>query len=248
MTESQTAVRPERRAELAAGLARVRARIADACAAAGRQRDEVTLVAVTKTYPAADVVALAGLGVTDVGENRDQEAAPKAEAVAAAGAAPRWHFIGQLQRNKARSVVRYADVVQSVDSVRLAAALDAAAGAVRDRPLDVLVQVSIDGDAARGGALPGAADPQRGLDPVAAAVAGAAGLRLAGLMAVAPLGWEPDRAFARLAEVAAALRADHPGATVLSAGMSGDLESAIGHGATHVRVGSALLGMRPALR
>ncbi|MER6589387.1 YggS family pyridoxal phosphate-dependent enzyme [Micromonospora chalcea] len=248
MTESQTAVRPERRAELAAGLARVRARIADACAAAGRQRDAVTLVAVTKTYPASDVVALAGLGVTDVGENRDQEAAPKAEAVADAGAAPRWHFIGQLQRNKARSVVRYADVVQSVDSVRLAAALDAAAGAVRDRPLDVLVQVSIDGDPARGGALPGAADPQRGLDPVAAAVAGADGLRLAGLMAVAPLGWEPDRAFARLAEVAAALRADHPGATVLSAGMSGDLESAIGHGATHVRVGSALLGMRPALR
>ncbi|WP_431875287.1 YggS family pyridoxal phosphate-dependent enzyme [Micromonospora marina] len=248
MTDSQTAVRPERRAELAAGLARVRARIADACAAAGRQRDEVTLVAVTKTYPAADVVALAGLGVTDVGENRDQEAAPKAEAVAEAGAAPRWHFIGQLQRNKARSVVRYADVIQSVDSVRLAAALDAAAGAVRDRPLDVLVQVSIDGDPARGGALPGAADPQRGLDPVAAAVAGADGLRLAGLMAVAPLGWEPDRAFARLAEVAAALRADHPGATVLSAGMSGDLESAVGHGATHVRVGSALLGMRPALR
>ncbi|MEU4438672.1 YggS family pyridoxal phosphate-dependent enzyme [Micromonospora chalcea] len=248
MTESQTAVRPERRAELAAGLARVRARIADACAAAGRQRDAVTLVAVTKTYPASDVVALAGLGVTDVGENRDQEAAPKAEAVAEAGAAPRWHFIGQLQRNKARSVVRYADVVQSVDSVRLAAALDAAAGAVRDRPLDVLVQVSIDGDPARGGALPGAADPQRGLDPVAAAVAGADALRLAGLMAVAPLGWEPDRAFARLAEVAAALRADHPGATVLSAGMSGDLESAIGHGATHVRVGSALLGMRPALR
>ncbi|MEU4793815.1 YggS family pyridoxal phosphate-dependent enzyme, partial [Micromonospora tulbaghiae] len=173
MTESQTAARPERRAELAAGLARVRARIADACAAAGRPRDEVTLVAVTKTYPAADVVALAGLGVTDVGENRDQEAAPKAEAVADAGATPRWHFIGQLQRNKARSVVRYADVVQSVDSVRLAAALDAAAGAVRDRPLDVLVQVSIDGDPDRGGALPGAADPQRGLDPVATAVAGA---------------------------------------------------------------------------
>ncbi|MFD6637949.1 YggS family pyridoxal phosphate-dependent enzyme [Micromonospora chalcea] len=248
MTESATTVRPERRAEIAAGLARVRARIDDACAAAGRQRDEVTLVAVTKTYPASDVVALAGLGVTDVGENRDQEAAGKAAAVAGAGEAPRWHFIGQLQRNKARSVVRYADVVQSVDSVRLAAALDAAAGAGRDRPLDVLVQVSIDGDPARGGALPGDADPQRGLDPVAAAVAGADALRLAGLMAVAPLGWEPDRAFARLAEVAARLRADHPGATVLSAGMSGDLESAIGHGATHVRVGSALLGMRPALR
>ncbi|MFI2712622.1 YggS family pyridoxal phosphate-dependent enzyme [Micromonospora sp. NPDC018662] len=247
MTDSPIVVRPERRAELAAGLARVRARIADACAVAGRRPDEVTLVAVTKTYPAADVVALAGLGVTDVGENRDQEAAPKAAAVAGAEAVPRWHFIGQLQRNKARSVVRYADVVQSVDSVRLAAALDAAATGARDRALDVLVQVSVDGDPARGGALPGVADPERGLDPVAAAVAGAGGLRLAGLMAVAPLGWEPDRAFARLAEVAARLRADHPGATALSAGMSGDLESAISHGATHVRVGSALLGMRPTL-
>ncbi|MGC4895901.1 YggS family pyridoxal phosphate-dependent enzyme [Micromonospora sp. DT31] len=248
MTQSPIAVRPERRAELAAALARVRARVADACAAAGRDRDEVTLVAVTKTYPAADVVALAELGVTDVGENRDQEAAPKAAAVAAAGLAPRWHFIGQLQRNKARSVVRYADVVQSVDSVRLAGALDAAAAGARDRPLDVLVQVSVDGDPARGGALPGSADPQRGLDPVAAAVAGAPGLRLAGVMAVAPLGWEPDRAFARLAEVVARLRADHPDASALSAGMSGDLESAVRHGATHVRVGSALLGMRPTLR
>lgn len=248
MTDSPTAVRPDRRAELAAGLARVRARIADACAAAGRDRGEVTLVAVTKTYPAADVVALAGLGVTDVGENRDQEAAPKAAEAAAAGATPRWHFIGQLQRNKARSVVRYADVVQSVDSVRLAVALDGAAAAARDRPLDVLVQVSVDGDPARGGALPDAADPDRGLGAVAAAVAGAGGLRLAGLMAVAPLGWEPDRAFARLAEVVARFRVEHPEATVLSAGMSGDLEIAIEYGATHVRVGSALLGMRSTLR
>ncbi|MGS2615291.1 YggS family pyridoxal phosphate-dependent enzyme [Micromonospora sp. LZ34] len=248
MTDSPTSVRPDRRAELAAGLARVRSRIADACAAAGRDRAEVTMIAVTKTYPAGDVVALAGLGVTDVGENRDQEAAAKAAEVAAAGVTPRWHFIGRLQRNKARSVVRYADVVQSVDSVRLARALDAASAAGRDRPLDVLVQVSIDGDAARGGALPGSADPDAGLDPVAEAVAGADALRLTGLMAVAPLGWEPERAFARLAEVAAAFRAVHPGATALSAGMSGDLEVAIGYGATHVRVGSALLGMRPTLR
>ncbi|NES12253.1 MULTISPECIES: YggS family pyridoxal phosphate-dependent enzyme [Micromonospora] len=248
MTDTSATVRPDRRAELAAGLARVRARIADACTAAGRDRGEVTLVAVTKTYPAGDVVALAGLGVTDVGENRDQEAAPKAAEAAAAGATPRWHFIGQLQRNKCRSVVRYADVVQSVDSVRLAGALDAAAAAGRDRPLDVLVQVSIDGDPARGGALPGSADPDRGLDPVAEAVAGAGALRLAGLMAVAPLGWEPERAFARLAEVTRRFRDGFPEATVLSAGMSGDLEIAIGYGATHVRVGSALLGMRPTLR
>lgn len=206
------------------------------------------MIAVTKTYPASDVVALVGLGVTEVGENRDQEAAAKAAEVAAAGVAPRWHFVGQLQRNKAKSVVRYADVVQSVDSVRLARALDRASVAERERPLEVLLQVSIDGALGRGGALPGSADPDAGLDPVAEVVAGADGLRLGGLMAVAPLGWEPDRAFARLAEVAAGFRDQHPQATLVSAGMSGDLESAIRHGATHVRVGSALLGMRPTLR
>ncbi|MFG1846151.1 YggS family pyridoxal phosphate-dependent enzyme [Micromonospora carbonacea] len=253
MTDVNPTARPgpgrtDRRAELAAGLARVRSRIAAACAAAGRADSEVTMVAVTKTYPASDVLALAGLGVVDMGENRDQEAAGKAAEVAAAGATPRWHFIGQLQRNKCRSVVRYADVVQSVDSVRLARALDVAALAGRDRPVDVLVQVSIDADPSRGGALPGSADPDAGLGPVADVVAGAAGLRLAGLMAVAPLGWEPQRAFARLAEVAEAFRAAHPEAVALSAGMSGDLEAAIRHGATHVRVGSALLGMRSTLR
>ncbi|MEU5913848.1 YggS family pyridoxal phosphate-dependent enzyme [Micromonospora sp. NPDC047527] len=247
MTDSSAMARPDRRAELAAGLAQVRARIADACADAGRDRAEVTMIAVTKTYPADDVLALAGLGVTDMGENRDQEAAGKAAEVAAAGVSPRWHFIGQLQRNKARSVVRYADVVHSVDSARLARAL-ASAAADRERPLDALVQVSIDGDPARGGALPGSDDPGVGLEAVAEAVADAPALRLAGLMAVAPLGWQPERAFARLAEVAEAFRTVHPGATALSAGMSGDLEIAIRYGATHVRVGSALLGMRPTLR
>ncbi|MET7749983.1 YggS family pyridoxal phosphate-dependent enzyme [Micromonospora sp. NPDC005367] len=247
MTDSSTRVRPDRRAELAAALASVRSRIADACAAAGRDRAEVTMIAVTKTYPAADVLALAELGVTDVGENRDQEAAGKAAEVAAAGAAPRWHFIGRLQRNKARSVVRYADAVHSVDSVRLARALDVAATG-RDRPLTALVQVSVDGDLSRGGALPDSADPDVGLGAVAEAVASAPALRLAGLMAVAPLGWEPERAFARLAEVAEWMRSVHPEATALSAGMSGDLEIAIRYGATHVRVGSALLGMRPTLR
>ncbi|PWR08828.1 YggS family pyridoxal phosphate-dependent enzyme [Micromonospora acroterricola] len=247
MTDSSATVRPDRRAELAAGLAQVRARIADACADAGRDRAEVTMIAVTKTYPSSDVVALAALGVSDVGENRDQEAAGKAAEVAAAGVSPRWHFIGQLQRNKARSVVRYADVVHSVDSVRLARAL-ATAAADRERPLAALAQVSIDGAPGRGGALPDSADADSGLEPVAAAVAEASTLRLAGLMAVAPLGWAPERAFARLAEVAEAFRAVHPGATALSAGMSGDLEIAIRYGATHVRVGSALLGMRSTLR
>jgi pyridoxal phosphate enzyme (YggS family) len=230
-----------RRAQLAASLAEVRERIALACAAAGRPADEVTLVAVTKTYPAGDVVLLSGLGVTDVGENRDQEAAAKAAAVRAAGATPRWHFIGRLQRNKVRSVAGYADVVESVDSERLVTALDRAV-TDRETPLEVLVQVSIDGDAERGGA---AGDD---LWRVSDAVAAAAGLRLGGLMAVAPMGWEPDRAFAVLAGLSERLVAAHPAATAVSAGMSGDLEAAVRHGATHVRIGTSLLGMRNPLR
>jgi pyridoxal phosphate enzyme (YggS family) len=249
-----------RREELAAGLARVHDRIAAACAAAGRDPAEVTLIVVTKTYPASDVLLLAELGVTDVGENRDQEAAGKAAevraglAALAGGAGPRWHFVGQLQRNKAKSVVRYADMVQSVDSVRLATALAEASRRHRDRALDVLVQISLDGDPHRGGALTTAdaaadsdASRDRGLPAVAEAVAGAGSLRLRGLMAVAPMSWDPDDAFARLAEVAAGLRADHPEASVLSAGMSDDLEAAVAHGATHVRVGSAVLGKRAPL-
>ena len=230
-----------RREELAASLAEVRARIARACADAGRPADEVTLVAVTKTYPASDVVLLAGLGVTDVGENRDQEAEPKAAAARAAGATPRWHFIGQLQRNKAKSVVSYADVVESVDSVRLATALDRAA-AGRSAPLEVLVQVSIDGDPERGGAA--GDDIWRISDLVAASAA----LRLGGVMAVAPQEWDPDRAFEQLAKLTGRMRAAHPEATTVSAGMSSDLEAAIRHGATHVRIGTSLLGMRNTLR
>ncbi|GAA4599972.1 pyridoxal phosphate enzyme (YggS family) [Actinoplanes octamycinicus] len=220
----------------------MRERISRACESAGRAPDAVTLTAVTKTYPASDVLLLAGLGVTDVGENKDQDASGKAAEVRAAGVRLRWHFVGQLQRNKARSVSGYADVVESVDSLRLVTALDRAAVAVRDEPLEVLVQVSLDGDPQRGGV---AGDD---LWRVSDAVASSDGLRLGGLMAVAPLGEDPDRAFARLAEVAGQLVATHPAATVLSAGMSGDLEAAVRHGATHVRIGTSLLGMRNSLR
>ncbi len=247
----------DRRAELAARLSQVRGRIAAACADAGRDPGEITLVAVTKTYPAEDVALLADLGVRDIGENRDQEAAPKAAAVAALGAEVRWHFVGQLQRNKCRSVVGYADVVHSVDSVRLAATLGEAARRHRSRPLDVLVQVSIDGDLARGGALrggdargdegPRADVPDRMIDRVAATVAGSEALRLAGVMAMAPQTWRPEDAFALLEEEAHRLRASYPTAAVISAGMSGDLEAAIAHGATHVRIGTALLGKRAPL-
>ena len=238
----------ERRAQLATSLAEVRDRIARACASAGRPPDAVTLIAVTKTYPAGDVRLLAELGVTDIGENKDQEARAKARSVRESGVTVRWHFVGRLQRNKAGSVVTYADVVHSVDSLRLVRALDEAVGRHRDRPLDALVQVSIDGDPARGGAIADAADPDRDLWHVADAVAAADGLRLGGVMAVAPLDWDADTAFERLATLAARVAAGHPGATAVSAGMSGDLEQAVAHGATHVRIGSSLLGMRKTLR
>ncbi|GAA1399542.1 YggS family pyridoxal phosphate-dependent enzyme [Catellatospora coxensis] len=242
----------QRREQIAANLAAVRERIAAAAARAGRAPSEITLVAVTKTYPAADVLHLAALGVADVGENRDQEAAPKAAEAAAAGVDLRWHFIGQLQRNKARSVASYAAMVHSVDSVRLAVALGAAAaraaGEARPGSLDALVQISVDGDPERGGALPTGDDPDRALLRVANAIAVHPALRLRGVMAVAPLDWAPERAFAEVARCAALIRAAHPDATVVSAGMSDDLDEAVACGATHVRIGSAILGMRPPLR
>ena len=247
---SDGAIADRRRVELAGRLAEVRARLAAAATSAGRRPGEVTLVAVTKTYPASDVKLLAALGVTDVGENRDQEAAAKAAQITADPAVPplRWHFIGQLQRNKCRSVAGYADLVQSVDRVSLARALAAAAGRLRERPLDVLIQVNLDGGTGRGGVSPDSADPEHGLWPVVEAVLAQSDLRLAGVMAVAPLGQPAEPAFARLADVSHQVRAVASGASIISAGMSGDLEAAVAAGATHVRVGSALLGNRPTLR
>jgi pyridoxal phosphate enzyme (YggS family) len=225
---------PDRAAELARALSRLERRLAAACAAAGRDRAELVLVAVTKTRPASDVRLLRELGLADMGENRDQEARAKAAEVTGV----RWHFVGAVQTNKARSVASYADVVHSLDRPQLVAALSAGAERAQRR-LEVLIQVSLDGDPARGGALPG------DVLPLAAAAAAAPGLRLAGVMAVAPLGGDPAAAFAELAAVRAQLLEEHPDATAMSAGMSGDLEQAVAHGATHVRVGTALLGARP---
>ncbi|MCI2239709.1 YggS family pyridoxal phosphate-dependent enzyme [Paenibacillus sp. TRM 82003] len=236
-----------RAAQLADRLGRLRERVAAAAAAAGRDPGGLTVVVVTKFFPVADVQALAGLGVLDVGESRDQEASAKAAALAAAHPELRWHFVGQLQTNKARSVARYASAVHSVDRVRLARAL-AAGAAAAGREVDCFVQVDL------AAALGGPADPARGgaagddVLHVADAVAAAVGLRLAGLMAVAPRGQDPARAFAELAAVAERVRRAHPGAVALSAGMSGDLEAAVAAGATHLRVGSAVLGTRPGAR
>ena len=242
-----------RRAELAGNLAAIQARVAAACAAAGREVSEITLIAVTKTRPAEDVVTLTELGLADFGENRDQEAAPKAAAVAEAASGPvRWHFIGQLQSNKASHVVRYASVVHSVDRVRLVRALGtasratataataAAAAAEGEAPADItcLVQVSLDGDPSRGGALISQ------LPEIAAAIEAERGLALGGVMAVAPLGVAPETAFSSLRAISGTAREVNPGATIISAGMSGDLEAAVRNGATHLRIGTALLGNR----
>jgi PLP dependent protein len=230
----------DRRAELAANLADLETRVQAACAASGRRRADLTVIAVTKTFAASDVRLLARLGVGDVGENRDQEAAPKHDACADLDL--RWHFIGRLQRNKARSVARYADVVHSVDRVELADALGTAA-VNHGRTLTALVQVSLDPVAtpARGGAI----DAQ--VEAVADRIATAPGLRFGGIMAVAPLGADPDEAFTRLASIAARVQERYPAATTVSAGMSADLEAAVRHGATHLRVGTALLGRRSTL-
>ncbi|MBL7628826.1 YggS family pyridoxal phosphate enzyme [Frankia nepalensis] len=255
-------------ARLAVNLADVRERIEAAARAAGRDPAELTLVAVSKTWPASDVLGLWALGVTHFAENREQEAAPKVAAVLAAlatgpsggggpeagegtavaggppagPASPVWHFVGQLQRNKVNAIARWADWVQSVDRPELVASLSRAAVA-GGRVLTICVQVCLDspggaGAAGRGGVAPG------DVGSLTELVANAEGLRLAGVMAVAPRG-EPARpAFARLRTVAERLWRDHPDARVISAGMSGDLEDAVAEGATHLRIGTALFGER----
>ncbi|MEU5250250.1 YggS family pyridoxal phosphate-dependent enzyme [Streptomyces longwoodensis] len=236
----------ERRDELAGNLAKVERRIAAACEAAGRKREEVTLIVVTKTYPASDVRILSELGVRHVAENRDQDAAPKAAACADLPLS--WHFVGQLQTNKVRSVVGYAHTVQSVDRSRLVTALSKEA-VRQERELGCLIQVALDagvsGRGERGGVSPD------GVEELAALVAGAPGLRLDGLMTVAPLTGEyagrQRAAFERLMELSTSVRGAHPAATMVSAGMSADLEQAVAAGATHVRVGTAVLGVRPRL-
>ncbi|MFE9124418.1 YggS family pyridoxal phosphate-dependent enzyme [Streptomyces sp. NPDC007148] len=236
----------DRRDQIAANLAKVEDRIAAACAAAARKREEVNLIVVTKTYPASDVRILSELGVRHVAENRDQDAAPKA---AACSDLPlTWHFVGQLQTNKVRSVVGYADLVQSVDRSRLVTSMSREA--VRaGREIGCLIQVALDADASGRGARGGVAPA--GIEELGDLVADAEGLRLDGLMTVAPLTGEyagrQQAAFERLMDLSTDLRRAHPAATMVSAGMSADLDQAVAAGATHVRVGTAVLGVRPRL-
>ncbi|PPF17457.1 YggS family pyridoxal phosphate-dependent enzyme [Rathayibacter sp. AY1A4] len=219
--------------ELAARWAEVSERVADATRSAGREASSVTTIVVTKFHPVSLLRDLLELGVVDFGENRHQEAQEKSAELA--GTAARWHFIGQLQSKKARQVRRYADAVHSVDRLALVPLLEAG-----EEPLDVFLQVNLNEDPDRGGASP--AD----VEPLAEALAGAPGLTLRGVMAVAPLDEEPRPAFARLRSISDRVRAVEPSATAISAGMSNDFAEAIAEGATHLRIGSAITGERPA--
>ncbi|SDH51419.1 hypothetical protein SAMN05444695_102168 [Rhodococcus triatomae] len=253
MNEGLDAVSPggahgatDRVREVTAALTAARARLERACRAAGRDPESVTLLPVTKFFPVSDVRILYDLGCRHFGESREQEAAAKIDQFRAAvdDASVRWDMIGNLQRNKARGVARWASAVHSVDSERLLAALDRAATASREAgertdPLDVFVQVSLDGDPERGGA------PLPELERLGTRAEEAPNLRLVGLMAVPPLGSDAETAFAELQRVHRDFVRAFPNATQLSAGMTNDLEHAVRYGSTCVRVGTALLGSRP---
>ena len=219
----------DRRSEITSNLQAVRDEISKAVASTGRSLDEITLIAVTKTFPASDVEILRDLGVTHFGENRDSDAAPKAVAVAGT-----WHFQGQIQSNKLKSITTWANVIHSLDEIRHFEVIEKSA----PHPLDIFCQVSLDGSEGRGGVS------EQKLYELAQAIEKSATHRLQGLMAVAPLGVDPSAAFSKLSAIHKAFMADFPKANKLSAGMSGDYKEAIAHGATHIRIGSSILGSR----
>jgi pyridoxal phosphate enzyme (YggS family) len=219
----------DRRSEITSNLQAVRDEISKAVASAGRLLDEITLIAVTKTFPASDVEILRDLGITHFGENRDSDAAPKASTVAGT-----WHFQGQIQSNKLKSITTWANVIHSLDEIRHFEVIEKSA----PHPLDIFCQVSLDGSEGRGGVS------EQKLYELAQAIEKSATHRLQGLMAVAPLGVDPSAAFSKLSAIHKAFMADFPKASKLSAGMSGDYKEAIAHGATHIRIGSSILGSR----
>jgi PLP dependent protein len=248
---------PNRESELTHALASVRSRLVLAAERAGRNVGEIELLPITKFFPATDVAILSRLGCRSVGESREQEASAKVaeltRLVAASEASGRsdsrqvhWHMVGRIQRNKARSLARWAHTAHSIDSSQLVSALDRAVAATLDEgqrqdPLRIYVQVSLDGDVSRGGidmTAPGA------VDEVCAQVEASEGLELVGLMAIPPLDGDPEEAFERLQTEHRRVLESHPNALGLSAGMSNDFEIAVKHGSTCVRVGTALLGPR----
>jgi pyridoxal phosphate enzyme (YggS family) len=223
----------DRKEELSRSLADVHARIQEATARASRKSDEVTLIAVTKTYPISDVEILHQLGVTHFGENRSAEGLEKSALVSA-----HWHFQGQVQSNKIAAISSWAHTVHSLDELSHVAKFDRAVGEIPEKRLDIFIQISLDGDTSRAGV--------RGDDLLALAhsISSTKNLDLVGLMVVPPVQAEPEKAFSEVAEIAQRFRYEFPMAQSLSAGMSGDYEIAIAYGATHIRVGSQILGPR----
>jgi pyridoxal phosphate enzyme (YggS family) len=218
----------DRRIEIAENLAEVKERIISAAVKANRDPSEIKLIVVTKTFPVSDIEILHDLGESNFGENRDQEAGPKAAVVSAT-----WHFQGQIQSNKIKSIAEWADVIHSISSAK-----EILKFSQSPRKHQIFLQVSLDGKEGRGGAQPAE------LAALAELVNESNNLELMGLMAVGPLGVDPNRAFSDLAQINQGFLAKFPNARYLSAGMSGDFEAAIIHGATHIRVGSSILGSR----
>ena len=257
MSAVNLSARPARELELADALTALRSRLGAAAEAAGRKLDEIQLLPITKFFPATDVAILSRLGCHAFGESRDQEAAAKVDEVERlldgseggdpTSPRPAWHMVGTIQRNKARSLANWAHTAHSVSNTRVVAALDrAVTGALsegrRENRLRIYVQISLDGDVSRGGVD---VSDDGAVDDICAQVDAAESLELVGLMGIPPLDWDPDEAFARLQTEHQRVRRSHPDAVGLSAGMSNDLESAVKHGSTCVRVGTALLGQRP---
>ena len=223
----------DRKAELAHSLADVQARVLKATTQASRKNGEITLIAVTKTYPVSDVVILKELGVTNFGENRSAEGLEKSALVPA-----QWHYQGQIQSNKIAAISSWAQTVHSLDDLTHVPKFERAVGEISGKRLDMFIQLSLDGDSSRAGV--------RGdqLMALGQALVSSQHLNLIGLMVVPPVDAEPERAFAEVAEIAQRFRRDFPMAQSLSAGMSADYEIAIAYGATHIRVGSQILGPR----
>ena len=220
----------QRKIEIEENLREVNSRIELAAKSSGRNPDEITLIAVTKTFPSSDIQILYDLGMRNFGENRDQEGSAKAPEL------PEdciWHFQGQIQSNKLKSIAKWADVIHSIDDLTHAKKLNDLAD-----NKDIFIQVSLDDKPNRGGVDPAI------LDEFVSEISTLGNLDLRGLMAVAPLGVQPTVAFARLKELSNQVKKSHPKAQDISAGMSGDFESAISQGATHIRIGSQILGVR----
>ncbi|MCY7404540.1 MAG: YggS family pyridoxal phosphate-dependent enzyme [Cryobacterium sp.] len=220
--------------DLASRLGAVHNGIIDAAREAGRDPADITMIVVTKFHPVSLIEALYALGVHHVGENRHQEAQSKAALLADLDLT--WHFVGQVQGKKARQVRAYTDVIHSVDRESLVTALGS-----EESSIDCFIQVNLTDDAARGGV-----DPLN-LPALVERVLATPGLELLGVMAVAPLGAEPRRAFARVRELGEQVRTQAPTATALSMGMSQDYAAAVLEGATHLRIGAAITGNRPVL-